>query len=113
MKEEGAKVGAPPDFLEQLAAMGLIEKAGPASAAPAEVPAPDEFTRFRAAKDFMNTTIVDAMGIKSFFFTMKLERAANVADLRELAPTYREALAKAMGEGEAEVLALRLAEMLR
>ena len=113
VKEEGAKVGAAPDFLEQLAAMGLIEKAGRASAAPAEVSAPDEFTRFRAAKDFMNTTIVDAMGIKSFFFTMKLERAANVADLRELAPAYREALAKAMGEGEAEVLALRLAEMLR
>ena len=113
VNEEGAKVGAPPDFLEQLAAMGLIEKAGRASAAPAAVPAPDEFTRFRAAKDFMNTTIVDAMGIKSFFFTMKLERAGNVADLCELAPAYREALAKAMGEGEAEVLALRLDEMLR
>ncbi len=113
VKQEGAKVGAPADFLEQLVALGLIEKsqrAGPASAPP---PAGDEFTRFRAAKDFMNTTIVDALGIKSFFFTMKLERAGNVADLRELAPAYRQALEKAAGPAEAEVLAQRLAEMLR
>ena len=114
LKEEAAKVGAPADFLDQLLALGLIEKAGRASGpAPAPPPAADEFTRFRAAKDFMNTTIVDAMGIKSFFFTLKLERAGNVADLRELAPAYRQALAKAAGEGEAQVLAQRLDEMLR
>ena len=115
VKEEGAKVGAPADFLEQLLALGLIEKAGRAGAigaAPAPVPAGDEFMLFRAAKDFMNTTIVDALGIKSFFFTMKLERAGTRADLRELAPAYRQALEKALGEG-ADVLAHRLDEMLR
>jgi hypothetical protein len=114
VKEEGEKVGAPPDFLEQLVALGLIEKVGRASAAPAGAPrSADEFMRFRAAKDFMNTTIVDALGMKSFFFTMKLERAGTVADLREIEPAYREALAKAVGEAEAEVLAGRLDEMLR
>ena len=113
LKEEAAKVGAPPDFLEQLAALGLIEKAGRAAGAPAPVHAGDEYSRFRVAKDFMNTTIVDAMGIKSFFFTLKLERAGTVADQRELAPAYRTALEKAAGEGEAEVLSLRLDEMLR
>ena len=121
VKEEGAKVGAPADFIEQLLQQGLIEKAGraagpaaAATAAPAAAAAPaGEFARFRAAKDFMNVTIVDALGIKSFFFTLKLERAGTVADLRELAPAYREALAKSEGDAQAKVLAKRLEEMLR
>jgi len=91
----------------------------PAAAVPANEAAvapaspDDEFSRFRAAKDFMNVTIVDALGIKSFFFTLKLERAGTRADLRELAEPYREAIAKAEGEDQAAVLAGRLAEMLR
>src|SRR5438477_572173 len=63
VKEEGDKVGAPPDFLDQLVGLGLVEKAGRAlSPAPTAVAAnepsanaPDnEFERFRIAKDFMN-----------------------------------------------------------
>jgi hypothetical protein len=114
LKEEGAKVGAPPDFLEQLMALGLVEKVGRPSGPPAGAArTADEFMRFRAAKDFMNSTIVDALGMKSFLFTMKLERAGTVADLAELAPADRQALAKAVGEAEADVLAGRLDEMLR
>jgi hypothetical protein len=131
LREEGVKVGAPATFLEELLKLGLIEKAGraqgtppvaataavPAANAPATSPraaAPaDEFERFRAAKDFMNATIVDALGIKSFFFTLKLEKAGNRADLRGLAGAYRDAIAKADGDAQAEVLATRLAEMLR
>ena len=117
VKEEAAKVGAPADFLEQLLRQGLIEKAGRVAGAGAPAPAtqaaPDEFSRFRAAKDFMNVTIVDALGIKSFFFTLKLERAGTLADLRVLAGPYREALAKSEGDAQAVVLAARLEEMLR
>ena len=127
LREEGVKVGAPTGFVEELLKLGLIEKAGraqggPAPAANAE-PTPtaakapgaqgDEYSRFRAAKDLMNVTIVDALGIKSFFFTLKLERAGTVADLRELAQAYRDAIAKADGEAAADVLARRLEEMLR
>src|SRR5438128_2680392 len=69
LREEAAKVGAPPTFLDELLEHGLIEKVGraqaPAAAAakaapvakPASAPAAppaDEFERFRAAKDFMN-----------------------------------------------------------
>ena len=120
LKEDGARVGAPADFIAQLAHAGLIEAveaAAPASQSPAAragaSPPQDEFARFRAAKDFMNATIVDALGIKSFFFTLKLEKAGVVADLRELAGPYRAALAKAEGEAHANVMAARLAEMLR
>jgi hypothetical protein len=118
LKEDASRVGAPADFLDQLVAAGLIERANagaapkPAAAGNAPAPPADEFTRFREAKNFMNTTIVDALGIKSFFFTMKLERAAVVDDLRELAEPYREALAKAEGWEHASVMAARLKEML-
>ena len=121
LKEDGARVGAPADFLAQLAHAGLIEAVEGAATAPqaarvepgASAAPQDEFARFRAAKDFMNATIVDALGIKSFFFTLKLEKAGVVADLRELAGPYREALAKAEGEEHANVMAARLDEMLR
>ena len=132
LREEAAKVGAPPTFLDELLQHGLIEKVGrakapatpaadaPAKAAPSPQPAgaqaappADEFERFRAAKDFMNATVVDALGIKSFFFTLKLEKAGTRADLRELARPYRDAIAKAEGDAQADVLATRLAEMLR
>jgi hypothetical protein len=120
LREEGAKVGAPPDFLDQLLKLELVETAGKAAvpqagtlAAPPGAAGHDEYSRFRVAKDFMNITIVDALGIRSFFFTLKLERAGTLADLRELAPAYREALAKSGDETQADVLAARLAEMLR
>lgn len=119
VKEDGERLGAPGDFLEQLTGLGLIELQGQVapSAVKAEAEAAasseDEFQRFRKAKDFMNVTIVDALGIKSFFFTLKLERAGTRADLRELAEAYRDAIAKAQGTGPAKVLAKRLEDMLR
>ncbi len=120
LREEAQKVGAPEDFLDQLMALQLIEMTSSAgapsqaAAAPeAAAPAADEFSRFRVAKDFMNVTVVNALGIKSFFFTLKLERAGTVADLRELVDGYREAIAKAEGQAQADVLTNRLAEMLK
>lgn len=133
VKEEAEKVGAPADFLDQLVRLGLVEKAGRVTVTPAAnsdsasvpqavasarlaggaAPVGGEFERFRAAKDFMNVTIVDALGIKSFFFTLKLERAGNLADLRHLAEPYHEAIAKADGEAAANVLSKRLQDMLR
>jgi hypothetical protein len=121
LKEEAEKVGAPDDFLEQLVALQLVIKSGVAvvsgpqeaeQAPDAPAPAADEYTRFRAAKDFMNSSVVNALGIKSFFFTLKLERAGNVADLRGLVDGYREAISKGSGPEEAEVLTRRLKVML-
>ena len=61
----------------------------------------------------MNVTVVDALGIKSFFFTLKLERAGNLAELRELIDSYRAAILKGSGEDEARVFTERLNVMLR
>ena len=73
----------------------------------------DEFSRFRAAKDLMNVTVVDALGIRSFFFTLKLERAGNLADLRGLTAAYHEAITKGSGADEAKVFTERLKALLR
>ncbi len=116
LKREAQQVGAPADFLEQLVDLGLVESSErPASAAVAPVAgggSSADFQRFRDAQAFMNTTVVDALGIKSFFFTLKLERAATVADLRELAGPYLELMAKASGKEQAAVLGRRLKLML-
>lgn len=121
LQEEAGKLGAPDDFLTQLLGMRLIEKIGSAISQESKaadkqssqpVAAVDEFTRFRAAKDLMNITVVDALGIRAFFFTLKLERAGNLADLRELVGPYRDAIEKGSGAEEARVFTERLNSML-
>jgi hypothetical protein len=121
LKDEAQQLGAPPDFLEQLEALQLIARKGAASAVSnvtvgmmpgTEVDKGDEFSRFRVAKDLMNATIVDALGIKSFFFTLKLEKASTRADLAQLVPDYQKAMAKAMGPESAQVMVDRLKRML-
>jgi hypothetical protein len=113
LREAARKVGAAPDFLEQLQTMGLVVKSGSvASQNVVSAQRTDEFTRFRLAQDFMNKTVVNALGIKAFFFTLRLERASNLKELRELIASYKEAIAKGSGEAEADVLASRLQAMM-
>jgi hypothetical protein len=118
LREEAEKIGAPADFLSQLVGLGLIVKVGSSAAAEVVVEEPvaltDEYSRFRAAKNFMNVTFVDAVGvgIKSFLYTLKLEKAGTCADLKPLIPDYKAGLAKAMDEAQADVLVKRLNKML-
>ena len=123
--EEAAALGAGADALEQLERQGLIERVGSAPApgagerravvrepARADVSRLDPVARFRAAQQFMNDTVVNALGLKAFFFTLKLEKCATVEELRGLAGSFRQAIAKASGDAEADVLARRLDEIL-
>jgi hypothetical protein len=124
MVEDAKKFGAPADFLSELLKLGLIAKVSSsassvatvvtAAEAPIAPASTDEYSRFRAAKDFMNVTLVEALGVgvKSFLFTLKLEKAATCADLKELIAPYEKALIKTMGDVEAEVLVKRLQKML-
>jgi hypothetical protein len=61
----------------------------------------------------MNDTIVDALGIKAFFFTLKLERCANLADLQELMDDYSKAMEKNMGGDMAQLAIRRVRDLLR
>ncbi len=131
LQKEAKKLGAPEDFIEQLLALNLIEKkdvalvdlrlksnaaAGKATGVPPKpalnVAASDEYARFRAAKDFMTTTIVDSVGVRSFFFTLKMEKSSTLADLKALIPDYGKAMGKSMGDEVAQVMLDRLKTML-
>jgi hypothetical protein len=128
LQQAMAGIGAPPDALDTLAALGLI------AAAPAPPPAPVEAAevvpddsepepfdaaptydpeRFRVTKKFMNDTIVDALGLRAFMFTLKLEKCATLADLALLAPEYSRLVLKARGSEVAHALRNRLRVLLR
>ncbi len=117
LREEAAALGVPADFVEQLEGLGLVAPvAGTGAAGAARTAAPgakmDPVAHFRMAQQFMNDTAVNALGIKAFFFTLKMVKCATVADLRGMVETYRAAIAKASGEAEADVLVRRLKEIL-
>lgn len=107
-------VGAPADSLSQLATAGYIAPVG-AFSAPVAAPVgsiDDEVARFRVAKAFMNDTVVDALGIRAFFFTLKLERCATTADLTALLPEYAQALAKKLERPAIRALVQRMQELI-
>jgi DNA-binding FrmR family transcriptional regulator len=131
--EQIALIGAPADALAQLAAEGYIEEtggqgAGTFAAAPAPVaqagdsapegaPLPpmsveDEVASFRVAKAFMNDTIVDALGIRAFTFTLRLERCSTRDDLSALLPDYTEALLKKLERPAVRALVDRTRELI-
>jgi hypothetical protein len=118
--EQAALIGAPADALAQLAAEGYIEELGGQGAgavASEGLPAPplsieDEVANFRLAKAFMNDTIVDALGIRAFTFTLRLERCSTRDDLSALLPDYTEALLKKLERPAVRALVDRTRELV-
>lgn len=117
LRAAAATIGAPADAIETLSALGFIAAAVQASAAAAEAapadPAAAALERFRLAKKYMNDTVVDALGIRAFMFTLKLEKCAVLADLAPLVAEYTRLLTKARGADVAGALETRLRELLR
>ena len=68
--------------------------------------------RFRLAVKFMNVTAVDALGLRAFFFTLKLEKCGTQADLLALLPDYLRLVQRGSGQATAMVLEARLRKML-
>ena len=99
IQQQIAMIGAPVDAISLLATEGYIAPVGApaANAAAAAQAAPvDPTAAFRAARTFMNDTIVNARGIRAYTFTLKLERCAKPADLAALLPEFTEHLSKAL-----------------
>ncbi len=94
VRASAAQIGVEADFLAVLVRDGYIAAvagaAGTPSAEPPREVSKDEFARFRAAKEFINETIVDALGVRAFLFTLKLERCSTRADLAAVAARLRE-----------------------
>lgn len=130
--EQVALIGAPADALAQLAAEGYIEEtsgqgagsiaAGAAfqegasprvpDASQAPLSIEDEVANFAVAKAFMQETIVDALGIRAFAFTMRLERCVTRDDLAALLPDYTTALLKKLERPAVRALVDRTRELL-
>ena len=116
LRASAAKIGVEPEFLETLLSDGYIVVVAGTKSAPVEqgsrVVTRDELARFRAAKAFINETAVDALGIRAFLFTLKLERCSTRQDLATLLPDYEKAIRKFRGEAETRLLVDRANELL-
>jgi hypothetical protein len=115
LQDAAAKLGVPGDFLENLEREGLIaaRQTGKQAAATTARPAEDsEVERFRTVQKFMNDTVVDALGFRAFFFTLKLEKCSTRAELTGLINDYAKAIAKGSGEDVARVLRARARDLL-
>lgn len=124
--DAAATLGAPGDFLQALQEQGLIRRREAARAAersidlnldqpdqPARpIAVPTEGERFRSAQKFMNDSAVDALGLRAFFFTLKLEKCFTCEDLRALLPEYAKVIAKGSGDGPARLLSQRARDIL-
>jgi len=113
LREQGEAIGAPPDFLERLLEAGLIERAGagPGAAAPRMPGTAAE--RFIAATRLMEQSAANEAGMKAFFFQLKVQKCANVADVEALLPAYREFIEKHAGPETARLYARELDAILR
>lgn len=134
IREMAGHLGLPPALIDELIQQGFVEvksvpaviqvvaavasNVSPALSAPAAVPATasaagvPEHERFRTAKQFMNDTIVNSLGIKAFFFTLKLEKCSTRQELSELLEPYSKALAKSRGAQEEALLTQRARDLL-
>lgn len=141
LRQAQLTLNAPPDFLENLLALGLVVSdmapANPASraaestqralsaASPAHAAVdvelslpsldtgpPQDPEKFRAALKFMNDTSVDLLGLRSFFFTLKVEKCFTMGDLKDLIPQFSAAIAKSKGAEVARAMEERVQRMI-
>ena len=123
VNEMSRQLGMSNSELAELEADGFIVKSGAAEqgagqAADAAATAvtedlgTDEAGRFRVAKKYMNDTIVNLLGLKAFFFTLKLEKCGTRADLAKLLDDYGQAIAKASNVETSKVLVRRARELV-
>ena len=113
LRQAADRLGVSEDFLASLEAQGLVQRVARARAE-AVVPAQDapfarqsalsDGERFTAVKQFMNDTIVDSLGLRAFFFTLKLEKCFTLMDLEAMLPDYSKAIAKSRGSDVARRL---------
>ena len=120
LRASAAQLGVESDFLETLVRDGYVVAVAGSDAASAAASPPassasasaDEFKRFRAAKAFINETIVDALGVRAFLFTLRLERCTTREELARLLPDYAKAIRKFRGESETQLIVERAKELL-
>lgn len=122
LAEMARTLGSSASLLDEFVANGLVglrpgSQSSTLSTGSAQAASPatqlDEAGRFRAAHKFMTQSVVNTLGIRAFFFTLKLERCATRSDLLALLGDYSKAIAKGSDAIEAELLTKHARELLR
>lgn len=132
LRTVAAGLHGPPDALEQLVALGLIgvggqpsagaratagvsaangAQAAPAAAVPAATPAfavGDTSSRYGVLYALMSDAVREQLGLRGYFLQLKIERSADLAELAQLLPDLRAAVAKTRDAAWAEELDRRL-----
>jgi hypothetical protein len=107
-------MGAPANALTELVSGGYVapvsEFNAPIRASARSIE--EQVAQFRVAKAFMNETIVDALGIRAFMFTLKLEKCATAADLATLVPDYTQAMLKKVDREAVRAMVERVRELI-
>ena len=111
-------LGAPTDALEQIFASGFfdlvaIEPAVAAEAVPQASVAVGAFERFRAASGLVREIAADTLGLRGFFFMLKVERCATLDELKGLLPELMRSVKKQKGDKNAALLEAQLRAMFR
>ena len=117
-------IGIREEDFDQLLAGGFIEMvprpdaAAPKPAAVADAPRTlgagqrrSSFERFSDGQRYLCETAADKLGLKSFFFVLKLEKCSSAKELMELLPEFEEAIAKKLDKSYA-VHCRRIAETI-
>jgi hypothetical protein len=68
----------------------------------------DVYAQFREASGLMRELAGDSMGMKAFFFILKIEKCSTLEDLGKLVPELAGAVTRQRGRTDAERLARRL-----
>jgi hypothetical protein len=115
--KQTAQTGVSTETMDELLAQGFIalqrSAPAPSAAQPAAAAQSDEgANRFPEARKFMNDTVVNAAGLKSFMITLKLEKAETLQDLRDIFHDYRTLIEKGSGKTEAESIIKRAKELI-
>jgi hypothetical protein len=118
LQPAAAQMAIEDDFIALLEQQGLVEPVSEADGNPmilleAGGGEDDELARFRALHKFMTESVADALGVRAFFFTLKLEKCNSRSDLEQLVGDYSKAIAKGSGEDVAEALTGRVRELLK
>ena len=88
--------------MAELERSGLIAKrfsapsVAEASRSP-ELPSDGDVQRFLKAQERMSDAITEHLGLRGYLMMLRLQRAANVRDLRDLLPDFAQALVKRVG----------------
>lgn len=95
---------APPDALERLLAMRLIDgNAGSADVLQAGVAPSEVAMRYGNLSGLMSEAVREHLGLRGFFMQLKIERCSDLVELEALLPDLAEAVARSRGRDVARV----------